>query len=178
MSQFDFILANTQLSILYLFPVAIFGFLLNLYRKAILGKSNQQKAQFGDAYAASQNTITYEPHAAQNSLRDLIEIDGAGTWPPTTVYGDAWPELLQPFHDVYQAMAPALSIAELSGNDVTNFQRCLDFRVQMRTLYNDQVKIEEVKALLDAAENDESVLSRAAWNGFFACIALSRHAFR
>ncbi|TGO83528.1 hypothetical protein BPOR_0631g00030 [Botrytis porri] len=75
-------------------------------------------------------------------------------------------------------MAPALSIAELSGNDVKNFQRCLDFRVQMRTLYNDQVNMEEVKTLLDAAEHDESVLSRAAWNGLFACIALSRHSFR
>ncbi|TGO37458.1 hypothetical protein BHYA_0097g00350 [Botrytis hyacinthi] len=178
MSNLDLIIANTHLSILYLFPVAIFGLFLNLYRKAILGRSNQQKSQAGDTYAAVEKSATYEPHAAQNSLRDLIEIDGAGTWPPTTVYGDAWPEVLRPFHDIYQAMAPALSIAELSGDDFKNFQRCLDFRVQMRTLYNDQVNMEQVKALLDAAENDESVLSRAAWNGLFACIALSRHSFR
>ncbi|KAJ8067630.1 hypothetical protein OCU04_003239 [Sclerotinia nivalis] len=178
MSNFDLIIANTQLSVIYLFPVAVFGLFLNLYRKAILGRSNQRKAQSGNAYAAFKETIIYEPHAAQNSLRDLIEIDGAGTWPPTTVYGDAWPEALRPFHDIYQAMAPALSTAELSGDDVKNFQRCLDFRTQMRTLYNDQVNMNEVKALLDAAENDENALSRTAWNGFFACIALSRHSFR
>ncbi|ESZ97408.1 hypothetical protein SBOR_2236 [Sclerotinia borealis F-4128] len=178
MSNFDMIIANTQLSILYLFPVAVFGLILNLYRKAILGRSNQKKAQAGDAYAALEQTVTYAPHAAQDSLQDLIENDGAGTWPPTTVYGNAWPVPLQPFHDIYQAMAPALSVAELSGDDVKNFQRCLDFRVQMRTLYNDQVNMGEVKALLDAAEHDENVLSRAAWNGLFACIALSRHSFR
>lgn len=178
MSSFDLIIANTQLPLVYLFPVAIFGFLLNLYRKAIRGRFNQQKARAGNAHRTFNKPTNYKPHVAQNSLQDLIEIDGAGTWPPTTVYGDAWPELLRPFHDIYQAMAPALSVAELSGDDVTNFQRCLDFRVQMRTLYNDGVNMEEVKALLDAAENDESVLSRAAWNGFFACIALSRHAFR
>ncbi|CAD6448862.1 a46f086a-1e1e-4904-a37a-fd01776fa871 [Sclerotinia trifoliorum] len=178
MLNFDLIIANTQLSVLCLFPVAVFGLFLNLYRKAILGRSNRRKAQSGNAYASPIETIVYEPHAAQNSLRDLVEIDGAGTWPPTTVYGDAWPETLRPFHDIYQAMAPALSTAELSADDLKNFQRCLDFRVQMRTLYNDQVNMDEVKALLDAAENDENFLSRAAWNGFFACIALSRHSFR
>ncbi|RAL64346.1 hypothetical protein DID88_001822 [Monilinia fructigena] len=177
MSSLDLIIANTQLSLLYLFPVAMFGLLLNLYRKTILKRSNQQKWPSGDAYVF-EKTDVYASHAAQSSLRQLIEIDGAGTWPPTTVYGNSWPDILRPFHDVYQAMAPALSIAELSSDDVKNFQRCLDFRIQMRTLYNDQVNIEEVKALLDAAEIDEGVLSRAAWNGFFACIALSRHAFR
>ena len=178
MSSFNLIISNTQPSFLYLFPATIFGLLISLYHKYIIRKSQQQKTQHADAYATFEKPIAYEPHATQNSLRDLIEIEGAGTWPPTTVYGEAWPEVLQPFHDIYQAMAPALSVVELTGDDVKNFQRCLDFRVQMRQLYNDQVKVEQVKALLDVAEKDESILSRAAWNGFFACIALSRHAFR
>ncbi|QSZ32491.1 hypothetical protein DSL72_002069 [Monilinia vaccinii-corymbosi] len=177
MFNFDPIITNTQLSLLYLFAAAIFGLLLKLYHQAILGRLSRKKGQFEDIYAF-EKACTDAPHAAQRSLRDLVEINGAGTWPPTTVYGDAWPKVLQPFHNIYQAMAPALSTAELSGNDVENFQRCLDFRAQMRTLYNDQVSMEEVKALLDAAEHDGSVLSRAAWNGFFACIAMSRHSFR
>jgi hypothetical protein len=49
----------------------------------------------------------------------------------------------------------------------------------MRKLLHDRVDLSAVEAILSAVEaGDESVLTAAAYNGFFACIALSRHAFR
>ncbi|TAQ85435.1 hypothetical protein B7494_g6256 [Chlorociboria aeruginascens] len=118
-------------------------------------------------------------HPVAKSLQYLVERDGAGTWPPRTSYGKAWPKALQPYHDVYRELAPLLPWKEMSGNDQKNYQRSIDYRAKMRALLHDRVDLKQVEKVLFAAQNgDNTILPGEAWNGLFACIATTRHAYR
>lgn len=146
-------------------------FAINILVKSITDISKK-------AEHAKVNTPTLS-HPTEISLQNLIEVDGAGSWPPKTSYGQDWPEALRPFHDIYLELVPSLSTADLSSDDHANYKRCLDYRIRYRQMLAERVDLKQVHALLSAAENGTSnILPREAWNGLFACIALSRHAFR
>ena len=120
-----------------------------------------------------------DDHETAGLLQHLIETDGAGNWPPQASHGDAWPTALRPYHNIYLELAPSFPAREVSLDNEINFKRCLEYRTRMRKLLHDRIDLPAVKAILLAVEaGDESAFPADAYNGFFACIALSRHAFR
>ena len=120
-----------------------------------------------------------DDHETAGLLQHLIEADGAGNWPPQASHGDAWPTALRPYHNIYLELAPSLPVREVSLDNEINSKRCLEYRTRMRKLLHDCIDLSAVKAILLAVEaGDKSALPVDAYNGFFACIALSRHAFR
>lgn len=120
-----------------------------------------------------------EDHETAGYLQSLIMFDGAGNWPPRASHGKLWPQPLRPYHEIYMQLVPRLSCAALLPNDPSSYKRCEDYRAQMRMLLKDQVVIADVVALLSDAEAGTcSGFDAKAYNGFYACIALSRHAFR
>ena len=127
----------------------------------------------------AQIKATCQAHETAGLLQTLIEMDGAGSWPPRSSHGDAWPRALQSYHAIYLELAPSLPAKEASLDDDVNFERRHGYRTCMRNLLHDRVDISAVKTLLAAVEaGDGSALSADGLNGFYACIALSRHAFR
>ncbi|KAH8826423.1 hypothetical protein DL96DRAFT_1465841 [Flagelloscypha sp. PMI_526] len=100
---------------------------------------------------------------------------GGGTWPPRTEYGDKWPTALRPYHQAYEAVCSTLAVPEedISLEDDENLARADDFRARFR---RELAHVDEsaVRAILE----DKTSLTVPDWNGFFACIAISRHAYR
>jgi hypothetical protein len=118
-------------------------------------------------------------HETASLLHELIEMDGAGSWPPRASHGDMWPLALRPYHDIYLQLAPSLSVQQVSLDDNVNSERCSQYRETMRKLLQDNVNLPEVEAILAALEAGNKLsFPSDAYNGFFACIALSRHAYR
>ncbi|KAJ6110140.1 hypothetical protein N7486_002375 [Penicillium sp. IBT 16267x] len=112
-------------------------------------------------------------------LQHLVEFDGAGSWPPEASHGKAWPTALRPYHDIYLKLAPSLSIENVPLDKEIHYRRRLEYRVQMRNLLRENIDMSAVENILSASEaGDNSVFSAKAYNGFYACIAVSRHAFR
>ena len=174
----DPVLAQTHILLLYTFPVVLIAFFIKHYLKTDM-KNFRKQASYFIAYYTEDKTPIRALHPAEASLKNLIDVDGAGSWPPRTTYGQAWPEVLRPYHDIYLELVPSLSTEELSQDDEVNYQRCLDYRLRYRQLLSESIDTKQAAALLSASENGaKDLLPGEAWNGFFACIALSRHAFR
>lgn len=110
-------------------------------------------------------------------LQTLIQTDGAGDWPPRAVHGMQWPEPLRPYHEIYSVMSPKLASTEHLTNDEANISRHEKFRSQMAALLRAQVDLTAVESVLHGPIPGTG-FSREACNGFFACIAYCRHAFR
>jgi hypothetical protein len=109
---------------------------------------------------------------------DLIEKDGAGFWPPRAKH-HSWPKGLGPYHDVYLEVAPYLSTEKPSLSDAYNTKRRKDFRSRMQKLLKERIDITEVQKILTEVEaGNRDLIDRDAFNGFFSCIAISRHAYR
>ncbi|KAH8826424.1 hypothetical protein DL96DRAFT_1816761 [Flagelloscypha sp. PMI_526] len=100
---------------------------------------------------------------------------GGDSWPPRTEYGDKWPAALQPYHEAYEAVCSTLAMSEedISFEDDENLSRAKDFRARFR---KELARVDEsaVRRILE----DPTSMSIPEWNGFFACVAISRHAFR
>ncbi|EOD50284.1 putative 15-hydroxyprostaglandin dehydrogenase (nad(+)) protein [Neofusicoccum parvum UCRNP2] len=68
---------------------------------------------------------------------------------------------------------------EVSLDDEVNNKLRKQFRDRMTKLLNERVDIAAVEALLSAVDaGNQSAIPRDVYNGFFSCIAMSRHAFR
>lgn len=120
-----------------------------------------------------------EYHETADLLQHLVEFDGAGSWPPQASHGKAWPPALRPYHDIYIKLAQLLPMTNVSLDKEIQSTRRLEYRVQMRNLLHEKIDLSAVEDILLAAEaGDRSLLSVKAYNGFYACIAVSRHAFR
>jgi hypothetical protein len=118
-------------------------------------------------------------HETARLLQQLINTIGAGTWPPKASHGETWPAALRPYHGIYLELAPSISCEVLDPEDIASGRRVHTFRERMRQLLKDRVELPVVKTLLAAEDGIESsILPAEIWNGFYACIALSRHAFR
>ncbi|KAK3897548.1 hypothetical protein C8A05DRAFT_38900 [Staphylotrichum tortipilum] len=121
-----------------------------------------------------------ECHEAAALLSDLIHQDGAGEWPPRSNHDyTSWPAALRPYRDIYAEMAPLLPTSDLSLDDDVNRARISTFRSGFQTLLQERVNLAQVEQLLAAAEAGRwDVFPRDTYNGFYACIAWCRHAYR
>lgn len=168
-------LALMHVVLLYTITTALISFVIKYY----ITTTSKKATSHSETEYAEIKTPAHKPHPTVAALQNLVVVDGAGSWPPKTSYGQAWPEALRPFHDIYLELVPSLSTAEISTDDLSNYQRCLAYRVKYKQILKERINLKQVEVLLSAAEKSATnILSREAWNGLFACIALSRHAFR
>jgi hypothetical protein len=171
---------------------------INSFFKVILTQSAKYWTAISDLVNRSQTGLTEAPlnvhteerildqirfisddHETAGYLQDLVVFDGAGNWPPQTNHGNSWPEPLRPYHEIYLQLVPTLSCATVLPNDLSNYRRCQDYRARMRMLLQGRIVIADVATLLSDMEAGSCVgFDLKAYNGFYACIALSRHAFR
>ncbi len=121
-----------------------------------------------------------ERHETAALLADLIHKDGAGEWPPRSNHATAtWPAALRPYREVYEEMAPLLPTATASLDDEINRVRIAHFRSHFQALLRERVDLAQVETLLKAAEAGQwDIFPRDTYNGFYACIAWCRHAYR
>ncbi|KAH8793671.1 hypothetical protein DL96DRAFT_1568566 [Flagelloscypha sp. PMI_526] len=89
--------------------------------------------------------------------------------------GGTWPTALQPYHQAYESVCSTLAVPEedISLEDDENLARAEDFRARFR---KELVRVDEsaVRMIL----GDKTSMTAPQWNGFFVCIATSRHAYR
>ncbi|KAJ5663479.1 hypothetical protein N7507_004210 [Penicillium longicatenatum] len=118
-------------------------------------------------------------HETADLLQKLIEFDGVGSWPPQASHGKAWPIALRPYHGVYLKLAKSLPTANVSLDKEILSRRRFEYRAQMRNLLQDNVDLSAVEEILSVTKaTDRALFSENAYNGFYACIAVSRHAYR
>ncbi|KAF9039532.1 hypothetical protein BDZ89DRAFT_384414 [Hymenopellis radicata] len=148
---------------------------------SLLPRTVQPALSYSVAHAKDCDAVQ-EIHARQKEddtfacLHQLVALSG-GTWPPRTTYGDEWPPALRAYHEAYKIMAPSLSTEDISLDDEHNLQRTLTFRMGMKKAL-ESVDTEAVRTLLEENDKADSTMTPADWNGFFACVALCRHAYR
>ncbi|KAL2125675.1 hypothetical protein VTJ04DRAFT_2040 [Mycothermus thermophilus] len=121
-----------------------------------------------------------ECHETASLLANLIRKDGAGEWPPRSNHDrDTWPAPLQAYRAIYEEMLPLLAVAEPSLDDNVNREQIMAFRARFRALLRERVDLPAVERLLQAAEAGQwDVFPRDTYNGFYACVAWCRHAYR
>ncbi|KAI9708955.1 MAG: hypothetical protein M1820_003649 [Bogoriella megaspora] len=121
---------------------------------------------------------TKNPHELIDAYADLVKNDGAGRWPPRAKH-HSWPCALRPYHDIYLELAPLLSNEPPSLDDEYNTERRNEFRSRMRKLLNERIDVAQVRKILLAVEaGNWDVIDRDVYNGFYSCVAVSRHAYR
>lgn len=117
-------------------------------------------------------------HEVAAVMSRLIEEDGAGAWPPNANHDD-WPMALRPYKDVYFQLIPLLSAAPPSLDDEVNNERREKYRSIMRKLLMERINIPQVVSIMAAVEaGNWDLFPRDAYNGFYCCIAVCRHAYR
>ncbi len=122
--------------------------------------------------------ILKDRHETASVLSELVDEDGAGAWPPKANHS-SWPMALLPYKDIYLELVPLLPAAEPSLDDNVNNERRSNFRSLMRKLLTERVNIPQVELLMLAAQDGKwDIFPRDAYNGFYACVAVCRHAYR
>jgi hypothetical protein len=111
-------------------------------------------------------------HNVSRALQDLITRDGAGSWPPQSVYGSRWPQALRPYHESYLKLSPLLAIEEIYCDSESGISRINSYRERVKKDLSETVDLDAVALAL------QTKLPPKVYNGFFACIAVSRHAYR
>ncbi|KAH7094616.1 hypothetical protein FB567DRAFT_565799 [Paraphoma chrysanthemicola] len=118
-------------------------------------------------------------HETGGALSNMVQADGAGSWPPKATHGAGWPSELLPFHEIYLEMIPLLSSSNPSLDDAVNIERRDQFRALMSKKLNERVDMARVQALVSSIEaGNWSGCSRQAYNGFYCCIGVLRHSYR
>ena len=117
-------------------------------------------------------------HKVASTLIELFDKDGAGAWPPKANH-DSWPKALRPYKDIYLELVPLLPAREASLDDDVNKVRRERYRSLMRKLLTERVDIAQVQTILAAVEaGNWDLFPRDAYNGFYGCVAVCRHAYR
>lgn len=119
-----------------------------------------------------------ENHEVTDALRNMVDTDGAGTWPPTASHRDSWPVPLRPYHDIPLELSPLLPVDQLSVDDKINQARRGEYRARLQKLLQENVDLAAVESVFLSEKLDASFFPRHACNGFYACIGHLRHAFR
>lgn len=119
-----------------------------------------------------------EKHEVPDALRNMVDTDGAGTWPPAASHRDSWPVPLRPYHDILHELAPLLPVGQVSVDDKINQARRVEYRTRLQKLLQERVDLAKVESIFLSEKLDASSFPRHACNGFYACIAHLRHAFR
>jgi hypothetical protein len=119
-----------------------------------------------------------DEHEVAAVMSRLIDEDGAGAWPPNANH-DSWPMALRPYKEVYLQLIPLLSAAPPSLDDMVNNERRENYRSIMWKLLMDRINIPQVVAIMAAVEaGNWDLFPRDAYNGFYCCVAVCRHAYR
>lgn len=117
-------------------------------------------------------------HEVASRLIKLFDQDGAGEWPPKVNHDD-WPLALRPYKDIYLELAPLLPQHEPSLDDEVNHVRREKYRSLCRRLLIERVDIARVLTIMAAVEaGNWDLFPREAYNGFYCCVAVCRHAYR
>ena len=117
-------------------------------------------------------------HETASILLELFDKDGAGAWPPKANH-DSWPLALRPYKDIYLELAPLLTTTEPSLDDNVNNKRRNKYRSLMRKLLTERINIAQVEEIMASVEaGNWDILPRDAYNGFYACVSVCRHAYR
>ncbi|KAJ2986820.1 hypothetical protein NUW58_g4850 [Xylaria curta] len=112
------------------------------------------------------------------SLVDMIDRDGAGDWPPRANH-ESWPEAILPYRSIYEQLLPLLYTDTPSLDDRVNSERRERYRIAMRGLLRDKIDLTTVIKVLDEINvGNWTTISRDTLNGFYSCMAISRHAYR
>lgn len=126
------------------FPVAliwkpiIYQYILRLIQQKTQSSTKEEKICAIKALA--------EHHEVAETLNELIQKDGAGSWPPNTKHTHiTWPLPLRPYKEIYFELAPLLPQAEPSLDDKVNIARIAEFRQRFRMLLRERVDLVEVK---------------------------------
>ncbi|KAG9190273.1 hypothetical protein G6011_08361 [Alternaria panax] len=92
-----------------------------------------------------------EHHEVAELLSEMIQKDGAGSWPPLANHTHStWPAPLQPYKEIYLELAPLLPQATPSLDDEVNTLRIESFRRRFRDSLRDRVDLVEVGKLVQA----------------------------
>lgn len=133
--------------------------------------------EIGDS-SRIEHLRTLKDREAASVLLELFDKDGAGAWPPRANH-DSWPMALRPYKDIYLELVPLLPAAEPSPDDQVNNERRNKYRSLMGKLLQERINIAQVEQILAAVEAGKwDAFPRDAYNGFYACVAVSRHAYR
>ena len=117
-------------------------------------------------------------HETASILSELFDEDGAGAWPPKANH-TSWPEALRPYKTIYLELVPLLPTAKPSLDDNVNNERRNKYRSLMRKLLNERINISQVEDIMASMEaGNWDILPRDQLNGFYACVAVCRHAYR
>ena len=161
------------------FFLCFLGILVLVLRNLSLRRPKQiEEDELGNAWKIRELRTFNGRHETASILLELLEKDGAGAWPPKANH-DSWPPALCPYKDIYLELVPLLPTAEPSLDDTVNRERINHFRSLMRKSLKERINIAEVKDILAVVEaGNEDVLPRDAYNGFYGCVAVCRHAYR
>ena len=138
----------------------------------------REATQSGNAHMIQHINSLKGHHEIASRLHELVEKDGAGDWPPRANH-DLWPAALLPYKDIYLELVPLLPAEVPSLDDNVNYERRGAYRSLMRKLLSERINIVEVEKILAGTEaGNWDILPRDAYNGFYCCVAVCRHAYR
>lgn len=93
-----------------------------------------------------------EYHEVAEVLDDLIQKDGAGSWPPNANHRSlSWPVPLRPYQEIQVELASLLPQENPSLDDQLNTVRIAEYRQQFQSLLREGVNIAKLKKVRDAA---------------------------
>ena len=138
----------------------------------------REATQSGNAHMIQHINSLKGHHEIASRLHELVEKDGAGDWPPRANH-DLWPAALLRYKDIYLELVPLLPAKEPSLDDNFNHERRSAYRALIRKLLSERINIVEVEKILAGTEaGNWDILPRDAYNGFYCCVAVCRHAYR
>ena len=117
---------------------------------------------------------TVPPHATELALKALLGPEEQQWWPARPTFHKTWPEQLQGYQRVYEAIGPHLVNEQPSMEDAENRQIIDNFRDRCRRELSTHIRLSDVQTLLE----DHTCMSEPAWQGFYACIAYLKHYYR
>ncbi|OJD34049.1 15-hydroxyprostaglandin dehydrogenase (nad(+)) protein [Diplodia corticola] len=131
------------------------------------------------ALLSTISSLAAADHEPAARLHAMIAHDGGGTWPPRFPSDlSAWPAPLRGYHEAYHLWAPHLYSAHPSTSDATNIALRSAFRARLAAALEAHVDVGAVVALLERSETDAAAVRADVFNAFFACVAMTRHAYR
>ncbi|KAH7318230.1 hypothetical protein B0I35DRAFT_237799 [Stachybotrys elegans] len=121
-----------------------------------------------------------ESHETAATMADMIQKDGAGSWPPRANHQhETWPAPLRVYKEIFMEMSSVMAIEKASLDDACDIKRIAGNRAMFRKLLSERVDMAQVRAILEAAEGGQwDIIPRDTYNAFYNCIAMCRHAYR